>query len=216
MKFLVRRYSSIQYTLEKYSLSKGISGLQALALFKEYGADEFRLKHYDLLHTQGTGYVLDEVQRFIDRRKKMRLYHGSVFEVRKPSFQYGRKKIDFGKGYYTTTQDEQTENWTIIKQDRTKAPKRIVSVYEIDDALLSNPELKFREFHGVDEPWLNFVVNSRKGIKHDYDLVFGPVANDKVFTTVNLYESGALDAPAAIIQPVPIKHTTSYRFIQTR
>jgi len=58
------------YTLENYAISKGIGGLQALALFKEYGADEFLLKHYDLLHTQGTGYVIDEVQRFIDKRKK--------------------------------------------------------------------------------------------------------------------------------------------------
>ena len=58
------------YTLEKYALERGISGLHALALFKEYGVDEFLLNHYDLLHTQGTGYVLDEVQRFIDRRKK--------------------------------------------------------------------------------------------------------------------------------------------------
>lgn len=130
----------------------------------------------------------------------MRLYHGSVVEVRKPSLRYGRKKTDFGRGFYTTTQAEQAENWTKIKQDRTKAPKRIVSVYEIDDALLTNPELKIREFHGVDKAWLDFVVDSRKGIKHDYDLVFGPVANDKVFTTVNLYESGVLDAPAAIAQ----------------
>ena len=58
------------YTLEKYAISKRIGGLQALALFKEYEADEFLLKHYDLLHTQGTGYVIDEVQRYIDRRKK--------------------------------------------------------------------------------------------------------------------------------------------------
>ena len=58
------------YTLEKYALSRGISGLQAWALFKVYGADEFLLNHYDLLHTQGTGYVLDEVQRLIDKRKK--------------------------------------------------------------------------------------------------------------------------------------------------
>ena len=58
------------YTLERYAISKRISGLQALALFKEYEADEFLLKNYDLLHTQGTGYVIDEVQRFIDRRKK--------------------------------------------------------------------------------------------------------------------------------------------------
>lgn len=58
------------YTLEKYAISKGIGGLQAFALFKEYDVDEFLLNHYDLLHTQGTGYVLDEVDRFIRRRKK--------------------------------------------------------------------------------------------------------------------------------------------------
>ena len=58
------------YTLEKYAINKRISGLQALAMFKEYDADKFLLKHYDLLHTQGTGYVIDEVQRYIDRRKK--------------------------------------------------------------------------------------------------------------------------------------------------
>lgn len=130
----------------------------------------------------------------------MKLYHGSVVEVRKPSLRFGREKTDFGRGFYTTTQAEQAEKWSKIKQDRTKASKRIVSVYEIDDTLLSNPELMIREFHGVDEDWLNFVVDSRKGVKHDYDLVFGPVANDNVFTTVNLYESGVLDAPAAIAQ----------------
>ena len=44
------------------------------------------------------------------------------------------------------------------------------------------------------------MVESRKGIEHDYDLVFGPVANYKAFTVVNLYESGVLDAPAAITE----------------
>lgn len=130
----------------------------------------------------------------------MKLYHGSVVEVRKPSLRYGRKKTDFGRGFYTTTQAEQAENWSKIKQDRAKAPKRIVSVYEFDESLLTDPNIRIREFHGVDEAWLNFVVDSRKGLKHDYDLVFGPVANDKVFTTVNLYESGVLDAQAAIAQ----------------
>ena len=44
------------------------------------------------------------------------------------------------------------------------------------------------------------MVDSRKGVEHDYDIVFGPVANDKVFTVVNLYESGVLDASAAIAE----------------
>lgn len=130
----------------------------------------------------------------------MRLYHGSNVEVRKPNLRYGRINTDFGRGFYTTTNAEQAERWAQIKLDRTKTGKRIVSVYEIDDALLTSPCLKIREFHGVDEAWLNFVVDSRKGIKHDYDLVFGPVANDKVFTTVNLFESGVLSAEAAILQ----------------
>lgn len=58
------------YTLEKYAIDKGIGGLQAFALFKEYDVDEFLMNHYDLLHTQGTGYVLDEIDRFIQRRKR--------------------------------------------------------------------------------------------------------------------------------------------------
>lgn len=130
----------------------------------------------------------------------MRLYHGSNVEVRRPSLRLSRSRTDFGKGFYTTTSAEQAEHWTSIKIDRAKTGRRVVSVFEIDEALLTNPDLKIREFHGPDEAWLNFVVDSRKGVNHDYDLVFGPVANDKVFTVVNLYESGVIDAPAAITQ----------------
>ncbi len=58
------------YMLEKYALSNGMGGLQALALFKEYDVDEFLINNYDLLHTQGTGYVIDEINRFIQRRRR--------------------------------------------------------------------------------------------------------------------------------------------------
>lgn len=58
------------YTLETYARSKRIGGLQALALFKEYDVDEYLLNHYDLLHTQGTAYVMDMIDRFIRRRKR--------------------------------------------------------------------------------------------------------------------------------------------------
>lgn len=130
----------------------------------------------------------------------MRLYHGSNVEVRKPSLRLSRKKTDFGRGFYTTTSAEQAEHWTSIKIDRAKSGRRVVSVFAVDDDLLTNSGIKIREFHGPDEAWLNFVVDSRKGVQHDYDLVFGPVANDKVFTVVNLYENGVIDAPAAIAQ----------------
>lgn len=63
-------FEFLTYTMESYARIKGISGLQTLALFNDYGVDIFLLEHYDLLHTQGTRYVIDEVQRLINRRKK--------------------------------------------------------------------------------------------------------------------------------------------------
>ena len=130
----------------------------------------------------------------------MRLYHGSTVAVRKPSLRPGRSNADFGKGFYTTTNPEQAERWAHIKQEREEAPRAVVSVYEFDEMLLDNPDWSIRHFDGADESWLYFVTNCRKSRGHDFDLVFGPVANDKVFTTVNLFESGVLSAEAAILQ----------------
>lgn len=130
----------------------------------------------------------------------MKLYHGSIVAVRKPSLRPGRSNADFGKGFYTTSVREQAERWAHIKQEREGAARAVVSVYEFDESLLDNAELNIRRFTGADEPWLFFVTDCRKSRPHDFDLVQGPVANDKVFTTVNLFESGVLSAEAAILQ----------------
>ena len=130
----------------------------------------------------------------------MKLYHGSTVTVRKPSLRPGRKDADFGKGFYTTSNLEQAIRWAHIKCDREKSNRAVVSVYEFDEGLLENQTWNIRHFTGADEPWLYFVADCRKSRPHDYDIVMGPVANDKVFTTVNLFESGVLDAQAAILQ----------------
>lgn len=130
----------------------------------------------------------------------IKLYHGSTVAVRKPSLRPGRPNADFGKGFYTTSNLEQAERWAHIKQEREEAERAVVSVYEFDESLLDRPDLNIRKFTGADEPWLLFVADCRKSRPHEYDLVQGPVANDKVFTTVNLFESGVLSAEAAILQ----------------
>lgn len=58
------------YCLENYATRKRISGMRAWVIFKESGADEYIIDNYDLLHTQGIEYVLDDIQRFINRRKR--------------------------------------------------------------------------------------------------------------------------------------------------
>ena len=58
------------YCLENYATRKQISGMRVWLLFKESGADRYVIDNYDLLHTQGIDYVLDDIQRFINRRKR--------------------------------------------------------------------------------------------------------------------------------------------------
>ena len=122
--------------------------------------------------------------------------------VRNPIISRGRAKTDFGKGFYTTTSREQAEKWALIKKERLgDDANAIVSVYEFDESILSDTQYNTLHFNGATEEWLNFVVNNRRGdVKHNYDLIMGPVANDKLYATIALYENGILDANAAIIQ----------------
>lgn len=132
----------------------------------------------------------------------MLLYHGSTMAVRKPIVSRGRGKTDFGKGFYTTTSREQAEKWAQIKRDRMgEEAHAIVSVFELDDAVLNNPAYHTRHFDGATAEWLDFVVGNRRGeVHHNFDLIMGPVANDKLYATITLYENGILDANAAIEQ----------------
>lgn len=122
--------------------------------------------------------------------------------VRKPIVSRGRSKTDFGKGFYTTTSREQAEKWAQIKRDRMgDEAHAIVSVFELDDAVLNNPAYRTRYFDGATAEWLDFVVGNRRGeVHHNFDLIMGSVANDKLYATITLYENGILDANAAIEQ----------------
>ena len=58
------------YCLENYATRKRMSSIRAWVLFKETGADAYVTENYDLLHTQGLEYILDDIQRFLNRRKR--------------------------------------------------------------------------------------------------------------------------------------------------
>ena len=58
------------YCLENYAIRNQMSGMRAWVIFKESSADEYVIDNFDLLHTQGLEYVLDDIQRFINRRKR--------------------------------------------------------------------------------------------------------------------------------------------------
>jgi hypothetical protein len=108
--------------------------------------------------------------------------------------------LDFGKGFYTTTNKGQAERWAAIKQKRTvRKAKPFVSVYEFNELLLKTDTLKIKRFTQADEEWLDFVIHNRSvDSAADYDMVIGPVANDTLYQTLTLYETGILTKPETI------------------
>ena len=63
----------------------------------------------------------------------MTLYHGSNVEVREPKLLKMQRELDFGKGFYTTSDLKQATNWAQRTAKRRGTGNPIVSVYEIDD-----------------------------------------------------------------------------------
>lgn len=129
----------------------------------------------------------------------MIIYHGSTELVEKPEIRETETFLDFGAGFYTTTSFEQAERWAHIKMRRQKRAVGYVSIYEFDfDAALL--ETKIERFDNADMLWLQFVVANRKGElpSAGVDMHIGPVADDNVYRSIRLFETGVLDAEETV------------------
>lgn len=85
------------------------------------------------------------------------------------------------------------------RKARDRKSKPVISVYEFDYEVAIK-DCEYLNFDFYDEAWLDFVVDSRSGLKPwaNYDIVEGGVANDRVIDTVELYTIGILDKASAL------------------
>lgn len=130
--------------------------------------------------------------------RRMILYHGGTEAVMRPYCKAGRPDLDFGQGFYVTLLQDQAEGFARRKA-RDRRGKPVISVYEFDyEAAIK--DCTYLNFEFYDEAWLDFVVDSRSGLKPwaNYDIVEGGVANDRVVDTVELYTIGILDKASAL------------------
>lgn len=127
----------------------------------------------------------------------MKLYHGSLEVVSNPRIITPNRTLDYGRGFYTTTSYEQAEQW-VRRRKGTQHSIGYVNVYELADILPD--DIKQLRFETPTEEWVDFVMRNRteKGYEHSYDIVYGPVANDRVYAAFALYESNLLDKEGLI------------------
>jgi hypothetical protein len=129
----------------------------------------------------------------------MMVYHGSTISIEKPLVLATNRRLDFGPGFYTTTDLEPARRWALIKQRRALAAQARVSVYAFD---ASTPNLNAKHFEAPDESWLDFVMANRMGrpTGSSFDIISGPVANDTLYRTLSLFERGILTRQETIVR----------------
>lgn len=143
----------------------------------------------------------------------MLLYHGSNIEVSNPQIIESDRRLDFGKGFYLTSSYEQAKRWAELTVKRRGTGKGFVSVFEFDDTSIS--DLKILHFTQAQKEWLEYVTMNRKNLNipnDDYDVVIGPVANDRTMPVISLYFSGIYDIEETIKRLMPQKLCDQYTF----
>jgi hypothetical protein len=123
------------------------------------------------------------------------LYHGSNTLFDHPDLRAGRDRRDFGLGFYTTTLRSQAEDWARSVAERFGGRPRLY-IFEF----APTADLVVKEFPEIDVEWLDMVKANRLlgGLRHDFDVVIGPVADDNTMRTISLYVAGLYDAEEAM------------------
>ncbi len=135
----------------------------------------------------------------------MKLFHGSNVEIKEVDLSKCAPYKDFGKGFYTTTLENQA--WRMAyRKTRLDGGVPTVTIFEVPDDLTKNNALHCRVF--LDKPtveWAIFIKNNRDRRFQDitslecntdnkYDIVVGPVANDTVGLLIRQFSRGTINA----------------------
>ena len=121
------------------------------------------------------------------------LYHGSTVDIDRIDLQKSRPNKDFGRGFYLSADRQQAWRMGEFKA-LTEGGTPIMNTYLFDEATLTSGELRVLTFEGYTREWAEFIFlnrNSRNATPtHDYDIVYGPIANDRVGVQIGKYEAG--------------------------
>ena len=125
----------------------------------------------------------------------MKVYHGSYTAISLIDLTKCEKHKDFGQGFYVTRFRKQAEEWA-EKIGRRNNTQGVVTEFEFFESAFTSWNYKVLRFEDYSEQWLDFVVLNRNprnpNPAHDYDIVEGPVADDKIQRRLDEFLKGKI------------------------
>ncbi|MCM1451047.1 MAG: DUF3990 domain-containing protein [Clostridium sp.] len=145
----------------------------------------------------------------------MKLYHGTNCSFDKISLDKSRPNKDFGKGFYLSSDLSQAKEMAMHKVLQEEGIP-LVLTYEFDESVLAGENLKVKIFDSYSIEWVEFILANRTNTSsanvHDYDIVVGPIADDKVGVQIFRYLNDYIDIHKLVENLKYKKITTQYFF----
>ena len=147
----------------------------------------------------------------------MILYHGTNVDFEKIDLLKSKPNKDFGQGFYLSPLYEQAQAMAEVKVEQLEYGHPIVLQYEVNGDDMK--ELRILEFDSYSKEWAKFILANRNNKSneavHDYDIVIGPIANDRVGLQLWKYETHAIDLPTLVKNLQYMKGVTIQYFFGT-
>lgn len=114
----------------------------------------------------------------------IRLHHGSNVSIDTIDLSLSKKGKNFGQGFYLNPNYNQALEMAEFKVDIFEEGSPLVSSFDFDEEAALRDGLSIKVFTDYCAEWAQFVVDNRNNKSddaiHDYDIVIGPIADDKV------------------------------------
>jgi hypothetical protein len=123
----------------------------------------------------------------------MKVYHGSYTQITEIDLSKCEPQRDFGQGFYVTKYHRQAEFWAFRKGMRAHT-EGVITEFDFDENIYDNSKFKVLRFENYTDEWFDFVIKNRETLKpiHDYDIVEGPVADDKIQRRLQQFLNGKI------------------------
>ena len=123
----------------------------------------------------------------------MLVYHGSYMAIDKIDLSKCQANKDFGRGFYVTKLRRQAEMWAEIIGG-VHETAGVVTEFTFYERAFADDKYNVLRFAEYNEAWIDFVILNRNREateqRHDYDIVEGPIADDKVSRRIDDYLGG--------------------------
>ena len=130
----------------------------------------------------------------------MILYHGTNVVFDEIDLTKSKPNKDFGQGFYLSREYTQAMDMAKTKVEQLESGSPTVLTFEADENKMLS--LKVLRFEDYSEEWAKFILLNRNNASrqpaHDYDIVIGPIANDRVGVQLWKYENQSIDLPTLV------------------